>query len=153
MFNLMMGVIEADGCGATAASLLSTARACNNLAYCATVSRISDQHAALLVHIQTLLRSARQGVSRPLMRHLLAKRATLVRLPNSTTFKLRNGRRRVLFRARSAQVLVAAHGATHFEYDADASVVVNGTRLFACITALTPSQTSRTVPSPTAAPA
>jgi hypothetical protein len=143
MFNLMNGVFENEGPVVTLTGLMSTARACNNLAYCATVARIADHHSAVETHIQDVLCSA--GGSKSLIRHLLATGSTLNRVRNTTVFKLRNKRRRVYFSSANSKLFISAHGATHFQYDATNSVVSNGARLLTLVNMLKlPSQKNQT---------
>jgi hypothetical protein len=131
MFNLMKGLMGPD---VTLKNLLSTARACNNLAYCATVIRIRDQHAAVHDHIQRANGIALLSFSGALWRHLLAPGSTLTLTNGIMTIS--NGRRRVVFSARGASAVRRAHAVHTFAYDSGTSVVANGRRLFGLISDL-----------------
>jgi hypothetical protein len=151
MFNLMNGVLVNNKTNVTLAGLTSTARACNNLAYCETVLRITNCHSVVDGHIRKVLRSS--GASKPLIRHLMAAGSTLKRVHDTTVFKLRNKRRRVYFSSKTINQFMLAHGAAHFLYDASTSVVANGARLLTLVDELTESpQTNQTALGPATPP-
>tara|TARA_B110000967_G_scaffold176037_1_gene189218 strand:+ start:130 stop:600 length:471 start_codon:yes stop_codon:yes gene_type:complete len=126
MFNLMMGVLGNNGGAVTLANVMSTARACNNLAYCTTVARIRDQHAAAASHIDRLTNVASKTMSKSLFSHLLARRGTLAQV--GSVMMVRNGRRKVKFSSNAG--VASVHAVSHFAYEVDQSVVANGRRLF-----------------------
>jgi len=152
MFNLMKGVTENEG-NVTVENLLTTARACNNLAYCLTVVRIRDQHAQTDRLIRSLIDTVATRTPKSMMRHLRAKRSILVPV-GLTAFKLRHGRRRVTIKTRHKSLL-AVHAVTHFQYDASTTLFTNAARLQTVIQTLTGPvlQTNRTAPEPAILPA
>jgi hypothetical protein len=137
-YRLVIDVMMQKDENLTIKLLLKTAKACNNLVYCARIATLRDHHAKVDRHIQELLKSVTK-LNPALMKRVLFKKSTVCKIQNARhNYMIKSNRRCVVAVLKSPRRLLSAHKLYHFKYDGTTPLELNTRRFMSHLSGTSP---------------